>query len=71
MKRFHELNVTQQDEAVKVAKDELLDLLEQGVVQFDRPATDAVIQDYAAAAAEDAWYSEPADRIIDGIASQE
>jgi hypothetical protein len=68
MKRFNELTVTQKDEAVKVAKEELLNLLEQGVVQFDRPASDAVVTDYAVAAAEDAWYSEPSDRIIDGIA---
>ena len=70
MKRFNELTATQQDEAVKVAKDELLDLLEQGVVRFDRPVTDAVVQDYAVAAAEDAWYAEPSDKVIYEIAEE-
>lgn len=64
MKRFNDLSRMQQDEAVGVAKKELLDLLEQGVIRFDKPVTDAVVNDFAVAAAEDAWYAEPGDKVI-------
>lgn len=67
MKRFHELTKEQQKTAISFALTELKDLLEKGVVRFDRPASDEVLQEYAICAAEDAYYSEMGDKVIDDI----
>lgn len=71
MKRFHELTESQQDQAVTFATDELKDCVERGLVSFDKPVNNTTLKDYAICAAEDAWYSEPGDKVIDDIASQE
>lgn len=71
MKRFHELTKPQQDQAVNFALAEMKECVEMGIVVFDKPVTNEVLTDYAVAAAENAWYSQPSDKIIDDIADEE
>jgi hypothetical protein len=71
MKRFHDLTKDQQDTAVSYAISEMKDCVEMGLIKFDKPVSDAVIKDYAICAAEDAWYSQPQDKIVADIADEE
>ena len=70
MKKFHELTKPQQKEAVALATIELRDCIEEGMIVFDKPITDDVLKEYAICAAEDAWYSQPFDKVIEGIAEE-
>lgn len=67
MKKFYELTRPQQDQAVDFATRELEDCIQKGLISFDKPITKATLKDYAICAAEDAWYSEPGDKVIDDI----
>lgn len=67
MKRFNELTKNQQDQAVGYALSELKHCVEMGIVDFGKTMTDNVLKDYAIAAAMEAWYSEPHDRVIEDI----
>jgi len=68
MKRFYELNADQKEKAVKYAKDTLQELMLHGVIESDRQVTREQLEEFAACAAEDAWYSERGDQIIADIA---
>lgn len=68
MKRFHELTKDQQIEAVAFAETELKDCMEKGLISFDKPVSQDTVKEYATCAAEDAWYSQPTDKVIADIA---
>lgn len=69
MKRFHELTKDQQEQAIVFAQDKLTGLLGDGiVVSENRPVKKSDLREVAEAAAEDAWYSEPTDFIVQDIA---
>ena len=70
MKRFYELNATEQKTAVDYAYDELTDLLEQEVIFFDRPVTDDVLLEYATVAAQEAYYPETGDKVVYDIVTE-
>jgi len=70
MKRFHELTKEQQDQAIEFAKQELKELISVNIICSDRPMTDENIHEFATIAAEDAFYSEKTDAIIEGIADE-
>ena len=68
MKRFHELNKDQQKQAVEFAKGKIGELVIHGVIVSDEQMTQNDVNEVAEAAAEDAWYSEREDFIIEDIA---
>lgn len=70
MKKFHQLTKPQQDQAIALAVIEMKDCIEEGMISFDKPITDELIREYAYFAAEDAWYSQPFDKVIEGIAEE-
>lgn len=62
MKRFNQLTPVQQQAAVEFAKSIFLD--KDIGVEFGKPISPALIQDYAESAAEMAFYSESGDLVI-------
>ncbi len=71
MKRFEELTKPQQNEAVSFALAEMKECVEMGLIRFDKPVSDNMLKEYALCAAQDAWYSQPQDKIIADIADEE
>lgn len=67
MKRFKELTQDQKEEAVNFAYEELKSCLLQKMIYFDKPVNESVLRDYAVFAAEDAWYSERTDKVVEDI----
>jgi hypothetical protein len=67
MKRFNELTKSQQDEAVNFATLELKECIDMGIVSFDKPVDSHTLTQYATIAAEDAFYAEIGDKVIDDI----
>ena len=67
MKRFHELTKEQQDQAVEVAREELTSLIGKGIICSDRPLTREHMDEFAQCAAEEAFYAEKTDKVVEGI----
>jgi hypothetical protein len=67
MKRFHELNKSQQEQAVAFARQELRELINNGVICSNRPLTKEDEYEFATCAAEEAFYSEKTDKVVEGI----
>ena len=71
MKRYAQLSKSQQHTAVEFALSELKKCVEMGLVTFPKPVSEATLRDYAQVAAEEGWYAEPGDKVIDDIATEE
>ena len=71
MKRFKELTQDQQVIAVNYAARELKAALISGLIGCSKELNDETIEEYAHLAAEDAFYSEPGDKVIDDIAGEQ
>jgi hypothetical protein len=68
MKRFHELKMAQQQDAVEYALNELRSAISEGFIDFGKTLSEETLREYAIAAAETAYYSEREDKIIADIA---
>jgi len=71
MKRFKELTDNEQVMAVNYAARELKAALMAGIIGCSAELSDETIEEYAHFAAEDAFYSEKGDKVIDDIAGEE
>lgn len=71
MKRFHELTKQQQVVAVNYAESELKSLISLGIIELSKPGDAKQIKEFATIAAEEAWYPQPQDKVLDDIATQE
>lgn len=67
MKRFNELTKNEQESALAFAEAEVKELIEEGFVFTGKIATNEIVREYALIAAEEAWYSERDDKVIDDI----
>ena len=68
MKRFNELTKEQQREAVNFALGEIKSCMELGLIKFGNIVNKSHLEEYARIAAEDAYYTEEGDTVIDAIA---
>lgn len=64
MKKFYELTLSQQKDAIEHAISEVNFCIDADLIVCDSLITDSKVRDWAMAAAEDAWYSESKDQII-------
>lgn len=67
MKRFHQLTPLQREQAVAHALSELKTCIKMGLIKFDKVVRPDTLAQHARGAAEDAWYGELGDTVIDGI----
>lgn len=68
MKRFHELTKPQQELAIEWTIRELKDCIRMGIVDFGKTLSENRIRDFAVGAAEEAYYPEEYDKVVDEIA---
>ena len=70
MKRFHELTLSQQEEAIEYALSELKECIEIGMIEADKPLSKEFLRDCAMAMAEEAYYAEKGDKMVYHIAEE-
>lgn len=71
MKRFHQLTPVQREKAVAHALSELKTCIKMGLIKFDKVVRPDTLEQHARGAAEDAWYGELGDMVIDGVTEVE
>lgn len=71
MKRFHQLTPVQREQAIEHALSELKSCIKMGLIKFDKVVRPDTLRQHARGAAEDAWYGELGDMVIDGITEVE
>lgn len=64
MKKFHELTKSQQEKAVSLAKIDMKECVQLGLITFKQKPTEAVMATYAAQAAEGSLYTESGERVM-------
>lgn len=67
MKRFHQLTADQREKAVEYALTELKSCIKMGLIKFDKVVRQDNLRKHAEGAAQDAWYGELGDMVIDGV----
>ena len=71
MKRFHQLTPLQREKAIDHALNELKSCISMGLIKFKGIPSPDTLKRHARGAAEDAYYGDLGDMVIDGITEVE